>query len=86
MYQVILARNAQKDLDRLRGETFDRVVTTLRSLATDPRPAGSVKLAGQAAAYRVRVGDYRILYDVDDERHELLVLRVKHRREAYRGL
>ncbi len=85
MYQLLLTNPARKDLDRLRGSTFERVREALLSLREAPRPPGYVKLRGDPA-YRIRIGDYRAIYDIDDEAQTITVLRVKHRREVYRGL
>jgi mRNA interferase RelE/StbE len=69
---------------RLHGRLRDRIAAAIDGLADDPRPRGSVKLAGRND-YRVRVGDYRIVYAVDDDERLVLVARIAHRREVYRG-
>jgi mRNA interferase RelE/StbE len=56
----------------------------LLALETDPRPIGAAKLSGQRNRWRVRVGDYRILYEVDDALQQVLVVRIAHRRDVYR--
>ena len=84
MYTVNLARRAQKDLDKLPGQIFERLLAALAALGEDPRLYGYEKLHGPEDGFRIRAGDYRTLYDIDDAGHEILVLRVKHRREAYR--
>jgi mRNA interferase RelE/StbE len=61
-----------------------RIVEKIEALADDPRPAGSVKLTGHGA-YRIRVGDYRVIYAVADDQLVVLVVEVGHRREVYRG-
>lgn len=66
MYQVVVERSAEKDLKRLSPEIRSRVAVTLRALATNPRPTGSRKLAGTKHDWRVRVGDYRIIYEIAD--------------------
>lgn len=65
MYQVVVERAAEKDLKRLSSGIRSRVATTLRGLAENPRPAGSRKLAGTKHDWRVRVGDYRIIYEIE---------------------
>lgn len=82
-YALYLEKRADKTLSRLPAEVRERLEDALDSLADDPRPAGAVKLSGREG-YRLRVGDYRVLYRVDDERREVLVTRVGHRREVYR--
>lgn len=84
-YRVDVQRSAERDLDRLSAVLFDRVAVRLAALAEDPRPPGSEKLTG-LDAYRVRVGDHRIIYEVDDEARTVVITRVRHRREVYRKL
>lgn len=83
MYRLRLSKRAEKDLDRLQGDTFERVRDALNDLRQNPRPRGCVKLE-RIGAYRIRIGDYRAIYDVDDKAQIVMVLRVKHRREVYR--
>ena len=61
-----------------------RILATVGKLATDPRPRGTEKLKGGAGELRVRVGSYRIIYDVEDERLQVTVLKIGHRGEVYR--
>jgi mRNA interferase RelE/StbE len=82
-YSVNIPRKVQKQLDRLPTNIQSRVVNALFDLGKDPRPAGSRSLKGREG-YRLRVGDYRALYRVNDEDGEILVIRVGHRRDVYR--
>lgn len=84
-YRVDVQRSAERDLDRLSALLFDRVAARLAALAEDPRPPGSEKLTG-LDAYRLRVGDHRIIYEVDDEARTVVITRIRHRREVYRKL
>jgi mRNA interferase RelE/StbE len=84
MYRVIVERSAEKDLRRLPLDVRLRVADALRSLANDPRPVGSRKLAGTKHDWRIRVGDYRVIYEIADSIKVVRVYRVRHRREAYR--
>lgn len=84
-YRVEVQRSAERDLDRLSTTLFDRISARLITLAEDPRPPGAEKLAG-LEAFRVRVGDYRIVYEVDDSGRIVVVTRVRHRRNVYRKL
>jgi mRNA interferase RelE/StbE len=68
---------------RLQGPLRDRVRAAIDGLAADPRPRGVVKLAGRDD-YRARVGDYRVVYAVDDDERLVVVARIAHRREVYR--
>ncbi|WP_428267614.1 type II toxin-antitoxin system RelE family toxin [Haliangium sp.] len=84
-YEVKLSSAAQRDLRRLETHLRSRVKSALKNLIADARPIGCKKLRGRTDdVYRIRVGDYRVLYRIDDESHIVLVLRVIHRREAYR--
>ena len=84
MYRVFLERAAEKDLKRLSSEVHDRVIIAIRGLASDPRPPGCRKLAGSRHDWRIRVGDYRVVYEIADEIRIVRVNRVRHRREVYR--
>jgi len=82
-YLVTLKRSAEKELSRLSSEIHDRVIERLIALQDDPRPQGTKKLRGREG-YRLRVGDYRVLYVVDDSEQKVEVYSVAHRREVYR--
>ena len=82
-YEVRLHPAAAREYRRLQGPLRDRIRSAIDALAGDPRPASVVKLAGRDD-YRVRVGDYRIVYAVDDAERVVLVARIAHRREVYR--
>jgi mRNA interferase RelE/StbE len=84
MYRVLLERSAEKDLARLSSEIHDRIVVAIRALATNPRPHGCRKLAGGKNDWRIRVGDYRVVYEIADEIRVVRINRVRHRREVYR--
>jgi mRNA interferase RelE/StbE len=85
-YTVILERQAEKALRRLPREVFVRVDRLLLSLADDPRPAGCKKLAGYESLYRLRVGDWRLVYSVEEDRLVVLVIEIASRGQAYRSL
>ncbi len=86
-YNVSLTRAASKELDSLPSATRDRVVAEIVGLESNPRPIGCRKIAaGNDDAWRVRVGDCRVLYYIDDHAHEVRVFRIRQRREAYRRL
>ncbi len=83
-YTVLLRPTAERDLNRLPSELRTRTTRTLLDLELHPRPHGIAKLAGTSNTWRVRIGEYRILLDIDDTAKTVLVLRIAHRREAYR--
>lgn len=84
MHRLLLCPRAQKDLDRLVGNTWQRVREVLASISHTPRPKGCVKL--NTGAWRGKIGEIRVLYDIDDKARMIEVLRVKHRRDVYLGL
>lgn len=83
MYRLKVITHAQKDLDTFHGKVFEKIKKKILSLSNNPRPFGVIKLT-QEEGYRVRMGDYRILYRIDDKSKEIFIYRIKHRREAYR--
>lgn len=83
-YGVNFRRSADKDLRRLDAATERRVVRAIEELARQPRPSGCRKLVGSENAFRIRIGDYRVIYTVEDAVREIVVESVRHRREAYR--
>jgi mRNA interferase RelE/StbE len=82
-YAVRLKPRAERDLDRLPIVVAQRIWQKLLALENDPRPPGTSKLEG-SDGYRIRVGDYRVVYLIDDRERMVDVVRVAHRREAYR--
>lgn len=84
-YTVLLERRAEREFRKLPSDVMARLDVVFRGLADNPRPSGAVKLSGQMGpGWRVRVGEYRVLYRVDDDQHRVEIYRIKHRREAYR--
>ncbi|MBW4695535.1 MAG: type II toxin-antitoxin system RelE/ParE family toxin [Lyngbya sp. HA4199-MV5] len=84
-YRVEFTRAAIKQLDALPQNVQNRIQAKLATLATNPRPSGVVKMQGETDIYRIRIGDYRALYTVQDDVLIVLVLKIGHRREVYRG-
>jgi mRNA interferase RelE/StbE len=84
-YTVEFRPSARRDLKALPREILQRISRKIDSLADNPRPPGVEKLSGSEYSYRIRVGDYRILYEIQDEILLVLIVRVRHRREAYRN-
>jgi mRNA interferase RelE/StbE len=83
-YRVEVKERAIKELDKLQADIGSKVLNSLEALASNPRPAQSRKLVETASSYRLRVGDYRVLYQIDDKDKIITVYRVAHRREVYR--
>jgi len=82
-YRIEIKRSATKELKRIAAKDQRRIIDRIRSLSADPRPAGTKKLSGEEK-YRIRQGDYRILYQINDETITVVVVRIGHRRDAYR--
>jgi mRNA interferase RelE/StbE len=84
-YEIVFKRKARKGVVRLPENLYERVTRAIDDLATDPRPRGAVKMrgTGQQEEWRVRVGDYRIVYRVDDEGQKVVILAVGHRGSVY---
>ncbi|CAD0228250.1 MULTISPECIES: type II toxin-antitoxin system RelE family toxin [Planktothrix] len=83
-YTVIIPKPVQKQLDNLPEDIRQRITAKILSLTIEPRPVGVKKLKGFDNEYRVRVGDYRVRYEVNDKILTVLVLHCKHRRNIYR--
>jgi len=83
-YTVELSNQAKRDLADLSPDVQPRIVKALRKLEANPRPSGIKKLEGNENAYRLRVGAYRVLYEVYDKRLLVLVVKIGHRREVCR--
>ncbi len=83
-YTVRMDSRTRKTLDRLPGDLHGRVMRKLEALEDNPRPTGVEKLTGPDNLYRVRVGDWRIVYAIRDRELVVIVIRIGHRREVYR--
>jgi len=84
VYEVYIEKAAENDLKRLPPITFHRIIPHIRALAGNPRPSSCRKLAGSKDDWRIRIGDYRVLYEIDEKAKAVRILRVRHRREVYR--
>ena len=85
-YQVIIKPSAEKALRRIQRNDQLAIARRIDSLANQPRPGDAVKLKGSTGFYRVRVGDYRVIYQIRDKVLIVLVLAIGHRRDVYRNL
>lgn len=85
-YRIEYGSEARRNLKKLDPFMQRRILSRIEELADDPRPHGVETLAGPERLYRVRVGDYRIVYAIEDRALVVLVVRVGHRREVYRGM
>ena len=83
VYELLLERTAERDLKKLTKTDFDRIIPHIKDLKETPRPIGCRKITGSKRDWRIRVGAYRIIYEVDDTEKVIRVMRVRHRKEAY---
>lgn len=83
-YRVELSPSARRDLRGFDSVTRERILRALIKLETQQRPPGAKKLAGEDVLWRIRVGDYRVVYEIRDRILVVLIVRVAHRREVYR--
>lgn len=83
MYKITISNRAEKDLRRLERATKNRVISAISVLVEDPRPAGCRKIQSEEGVWRVRVGDCRIGYMIDQVNQVITIIRIAHRREFY---
>ncbi len=81
-YNVEILRRAQKELADLPKETYLKICESVQSLAGDPRPSGCLKLKGREG-WRIRAGNYRVLYKIDDQQQIITIVHIGHRRDVY---
>ena len=82
-YALAFKPSAEKELRKLPRDVIARVVSAIRILVEEPRPHGCVKLTA-SQSWRIRIGDYRVIYDIDDNARQITILHIGHRREVYR--
>ena len=82
-YELLIKRSARKELEALPSKDRARIVTRIHTLAHNPRPSKCEKLSGQER-YRIRQGDYRVLYEVDDGQLMVTIVKIGHRGDVYR--
>ena len=82
-YQILILRRAQKELAQLPKQEYERIKEAVENLSNEPRPQGCKKLSGREG-WRIRVSDYRVIYEIDDTKQILTVLHIGHRRDVYK--
>jgi len=82
-YGIVFARSARKELEIIDNIFVRRIFRKIESLASNPRPPGCEKLRGHENLWRVRVGDYRIIYTISDKKHFIDITLIRHRKDAY---
>lgn len=84
LYNIFFARSARRELQSLPVGIADRILTKIEVLETSPRPPGCTKLKGSTSLWRIRVGEYRVVYEIDDEKSVIDIVVIRHRSEAYK--
>ena len=85
-FEIQFKSSAWNSFRKLPGETRGRVAEAIWSLGEDPRPRGAIKLKGRRDFFRIRAGEYRVIYEIRDEALVVLIIKVGHRRDVYQGL
>jgi mRNA interferase RelE/StbE len=83
-YQIEIKPSASKELEKLPRQIIPRIITAINELGKNPYPQGVRKLTGFEHTYRIRVGDYRILYHIYEKRLVIEIIRIRHRKDVYR--
>lgn len=83
-YQLLIEKKAKKQLAKISEPEFSRIVEAIEKLAFEPRPTGAKKLSGRDG-YRIRVGNFRVIYNIQDKKLVILVLEIGHRKDVYKG-
>jgi mRNA interferase RelE/StbE len=83
MFKVSITSRAERELKRLDQPVRNRIIIALSALASEPRPAGCLKVKSEENVWRIRVGDWRVGYQVDDNNSEVVVVRIAHRSDFY---
>jgi mRNA interferase RelE/StbE len=83
MYKISIIKRAEKDIKKLDRQTKNRVVKNIMDLVEEPRPVGCRKVLSEKGVWRIRVGDCRIGYIIDNDKLEITVIRIAHRKEFY---
>ncbi len=83
-YEIVFARSARRELEDLPASIGMRILRRIESLAATPRPRGCRKLMGATDLWRMRTGDYRVIYRIDDAQRIIDIVAIRHRRDAYR--
>lgn len=85
-YKIFIERKAEKDLNKIPKEIREKFIGIILRLKDNPRPLNVRKLASSTSYYRIKIGDYRLVYEIKDKRKEICVFRIRHRKDAYLNL
>ena len=86
MYKILIEKSVYKDLDKISAQDLNKIYQNIIQLEREPRPFGAKKLKGYKNRYRIRQGDYRIVYIIDDAANIIRVMLVRHRKDVYQDL
>lgn len=84
MHTLLIKKSAEKELNRIDTQYTDTIIIKTDALKEDPFPPGCRKLVGSDSSYRIRIGDYRVVYTVDSEEKIITVVSIRHRKDAYK--
>jgi mRNA interferase RelE/StbE len=84
VYEILLEQAAEKDLKKLPAHIFKRIIPKIKELAKSPKPQRSRRIIGSKNDWRIRVGEYRIVYEIDTRAKTIRVMRIRHRKDVYR--
>ena len=84
VYEILLSKTSRKQLKTLPSFVHNNIIEEITNLSATPRPAGCVKLKGYKNSYRIRVGDYRVIYEIEDKILRILVIAIGHRKDIYK--
>jgi len=85
-YRVFIERNAEKNFKKTPKEIKKKIIAAVAELKNNPRPLNVRKISDSESSYRIRIGDYRIIYEIDEKRKKINIFRIRHRKEAYLNL
>jgi len=84
VYEILLEQAAERDLKKLPSEMLNRILPKIKELVKNPKPQHSRKITGSKNDWRIRVGNYRIIYEIDARAEIIRVMRIRHRKDVYR--
>jgi mRNA interferase RelE/StbE len=84
LHEVYLEQAAERDLKQLSSDDFHSIISSIKALSENPRPHGCRKITGSKSDWRIRIGDFRVIYEVDDKGKAVRIMRVRNRRDVYR--
>ena len=82
-YEIVVSKSAAKELSRLAKSVNNRIIRAILTLQQEPRPYGARKLRGSTATWRIRIGDYRVVYVIDDTLRQIDIRKIGHRKDVY---